>query len=61
MKMSQRKTVADLEGRASGALQHKIWGPGEQQHITTTIEQLTSKEKLQNKVWDLGGNNYLDL
>ena len=58
---NKRKTVADLEGRASGALQHKIWRPGEQQQITTTIEKLTSKERLQNKIWDPGGNNYLDL
>ena len=27
---NKRKTVADLEGRASGVLQHKIWRPREQ-------------------------------
>eukprot|EP00253_Pinus_taeda_P015217 PITA_15217 len=28
---NKRKTAADYESRASGALQHKVWRPGEQQ------------------------------
>ena len=43
---NKRKTIADYESKASGALQHKVWRPGEQQQITTTIEKLTSKDKL---------------
>lgn len=58
---NKRKTVADNESRESGALQHKVWRPREQQQIKTTIEQLTSKERLQNKVQNPRGNNYLDL
>ena len=58
---NKRNTVADLEGIASGALQHKIWKPRGQQQITTTVKKLTSNERLQNKVWDPGGNNYPDL
>jgi len=45
-----------LEGRASGALQHNLWKSGEQQQITTAVKQLTSQERLQNKIWDSGGN-----
>ena len=32
-------------------MQHKVWIPGEQQQVTTT----TTKDKLQNIVWDPGG------
>ena len=53
---NKRKTIADLEGRASGALQHKIWKPRGKQQITTTVKKLTSKERLQNKIWNPGGN-----
>ena len=53
---NKRKTVADLEGKACGALQHKIWKPGRLQQITIVVKQLTSKERLQNKIWDPGGN-----
>ena len=58
---NKRKTAAGYESMTSGALQHKVWRPGEQQQITTAIEQLTNKERLQNKVWGLGGINYPDL
>lgn len=49
---NKRKTLVDYESMASGTLQHKVWRPGEQQQTTTSIEQLTSKDGLQNKVWD---------
>lgn len=58
---NKRKIVADYESKASGALQYKVWIPGEQQQTTTTIEKLTSKDRLQNKVWDPGGKNYPNL
>ena len=45
----KRKTVANCESIASGAKQHKVWKPGEQQQTTAT-----TKDKLQNIVWDLG-------
>ena len=48
---SKRKTTTDCESIASGAMQHKVWRPGEQQQTTTT----TAKDILQNKVWDPGG------
>ena len=53
--------MKDCKSRASGALQHKKWKHGGQQQITTTVKQLTSNERLQNKTWDPGGNNYPDL
>ena len=58
---NKRNTTANYETMESGALQHKEWRPRERQQTTTTIEQLTSKDKLQNKVQDLGGTNYPDL
>lgn len=58
---SKRKTIEECESMASGALQHKVWRPGEQQQTTATIEYLTSNARLQNKVWDPGGTNYPNL
>ena len=58
---NKRKKIVVYESMASGALQHKVWRPGEQQQTTTVIEELTGKDRLQNKVWDLGGINYPDL
>ena len=48
---SKRKKTKDCESIASGAMQHKVWRPGEQQKTTTT-----TKDTLQNKVWDPGGH-----
>lgn len=45
---SERKTAEDCKSTASGAKQHKIWRPGEEQ-----IEAATSA-KLQHKIWDPG-------
>lgn len=74
MKVSQKKTITrkersdnkrkptiDYKSMASEALHHKVWRPEEQQQTTTTIEQLKSKDRLQNKIWDPGGINHLDL
>ena len=49
-------TVKDCKGRAGGALQHKIWKPGRQQQMRTTVKQSTSTEGLQNKIWDPRGD-----
>ena len=46
---SERKTTKDCESIASGAMQHKVWRPGEEQQI----EAVTSG-KLQHKIWDPG-------
>lgn len=58
---NKMKTVTDFKSKASEALQHKVWRSREHHQTIVVIEQLTSKYKLQNKVWDLGGNNYPDL
>ena len=65
LKVSQRKTSArkrsssnkmktetDCKSAVSGAIQHKIWRPGEKQQ-TTDID-----DKLQNKVWDPDGQRF---
>ena len=46
-------TEGDGRSKASGALQHKIWKPGE---LKMTKENLHNKmdDLLQNKVWDSG-------
>ena len=45
----KRKTTTGCESIASGAKQHKVWKPREQQQPTST-----TKDKLQNKVLDPG-------
>ena len=46
-------TEEDCRSKASGALQHKIWKPGELK--MTKIEQHDEMDdQLQNKVWDPG-------
>ena len=47
---SEMKTERDRESATSGARQHKIWRPGEKTQTTVEIDN-----KLQNKVWDPGG------
>ena len=49
IKMKQKTTI-DCEGIVSGAMQHKMWRPGEQQQTIAT-----TKDRLQKKVWDPGG------
>lgn len=44
---SKRKTAKDCESIVSGAMQHKVWKPGERQ-------QPIADDDLQNKVWDPG-------
>ena len=46
-----KKTLADSENIANGAVQHKIWRPIEQQPTKTV-----TKDRLPNKVWDPGGH-----
>ena len=45
-----KKTVANSESIASGALQHKVWRLEGQATIAVT------KDRLSNKAWDLGGH-----
>ena len=48
--IDKRKVIEeDCRSRASGALQHKIWKPGELK--MTKTEQ---HDEMQNKVWDPG-------
>ena len=63
---NKKKTTADCESIASGAMQRKVWRPGEQQKSTTTAKKQhkgreTTKDILQNKFWDPEGLNYPDL
>lgn len=46
---SKRNTTTDCETITSGAKQHKVWKPREQQQTTAA-----TKDKLQNNVWDIG-------
>ena len=48
-KSSKRKTTEYCESIASGAMQHKVWKPGEEQQI-----EATTSGKLQDKIWDPG-------
>jgi len=50
---NKRKTTKDSKSIASGALQHKIWRPGEKQHTTAKIN-----DNLQNKMWDPGRQRF---
>ena len=43
---SNKNTTTDCVSITSGEKQHKVWKRGEHQQKTTT------KDKLQNKVWD---------
>lgn len=52
-KDNKRKTTKDRKSRASGALQYKIWRPGEKQHTTAK-----NNDNLQNKMWDLGRQKF---
>ena len=44
-------TEEDCRSKASGALQQKIWKPGELK-MTKTEQQDEMDDQLQNKVWD---------
>ena len=46
---SKIKTTEDCESLVSGAMQHKVWKPGEEQQI-----EATTSGKLQHKIWDPG-------
>ena len=46
-------TEEDCRSKASGALQHKIWKPGELK-MTKTEQHDEMDDQLQNKVWDPG-------
>jgi len=46
---SKRKTAEDCESAASGAKQHKVWRPGEEEQTKTA-----ANGNLQHKVWDPG-------
>ena len=46
---NKRKTSEDCESIASGAMQHKVWRPGEEQQT-----KASTSGKLQHKIWDLG-------
>ena len=46
---SKRKNTKDCESIASGAMQYKVWRPGEKQQ-----KNVATNGKLQNKVWDPG-------
>ena len=45
----KRKTTEDCKSTASGAKQHKIWRPGEEQQT-----EAAANAKLQYKIWDPG-------
>jgi hypothetical protein len=50
-------TREDFQRKSSGALQHKMWKPGELQ--STTTRQHDNNEasgELQHKIWDPGGH-----
>lgn len=44
---SKRKTTKDCESATSGAMQHKVWRPGEEQQT-----EAAANGKLQHKIWD---------
>ena len=46
---NKRKTSEDCESTTSGARQHKVWRPGEEQQT-----EATANGKLQHKIWDPG-------
>ena len=58
---NKRKTATYYESMASGAFQDKVWRPGEQKQTIAAIDKMASKDRLQTKVWDLGGNTYPNL
>ena len=44
---SKRKTAEDCKSTTSGAKQHKVWRPGEEQQT-----KAAANGKLQYKIWD---------
>ena len=48
-KSRKRKTTEDCESIVSGAMQHKVWRPGEEHQKEAAISG-----KLQHKIWDPG-------
>ena len=44
----------DCKRKASGALQQKIWNPGELQAIRRQQKNYEVNGNIQHKVWDLG-------
>ena len=51
--MRRQMTEGDGRSKASGALQHKIWRPGELK-MTKTEQHDEMDDHLHNKVWDPG-------
>lgn len=45
----KKKTTEDCKSAASGAMQHKVWRPGEEQQT-----KAAANDDLQHKVWDPG-------
>jgi len=46
---NKMKTTEDCKSAASGAKQHKVWRPGEEQQT-----EAAANRKLQHKIWDPG-------
>jgi len=50
---SKRKTTEDCESLFSGARQHKVWRPGEQQQT-----KVVTNGRWKHKIWNLGKHRF---